>query len=134
MININKFIYGCTTSLSIRHGLIWSNGGLVITRLNKVSEEILYLARKDFTSHCVRVKPLIHQGRIISEEGVRQGRGGLETRCDVLIWGLWERQTDAIINIIFGDTDTGTYKHEPTEKILFWWDNQKKDNHNKKFH
>ena len=123
MININKFIYGCTTSLSIRHGLIWSNGGLVITRLNKVSEEILYLARKDFTSHCVRVKPLIHQGRIISEEGVRQGRVRLDTRGDIIIQGLWEIQTDAIIDVRFGDSYMNPYKNEPMYKLLAYWDN-----------
>ena len=42
----------------------------------------------------------------------------LETIGDALIWGLWEINTDAIINIRFGDLESDTYKHELMNKIL----------------
>ena len=71
---------------------------------------------------------------MISEEEVCQGRGLLETRCDVLIQGLWEHPTEAIVNVKFGDADTDTYKHDPMDKLLDCWDNQKKDNHGKQYH
>ena len=96
---------GCYQSFYIRHGLICSHRGLIISHHNQVHDEILYLNQQDFPSNCVPGEPLIHQGHSRSEEEVRQGRNGLETWCDVLIWGLWESQTDAIINVIFGDSN-----------------------------
>ena len=55
----------------------------------------------------------------------------METSSDALFRGLWERQTDAIIDIIFGDADVEMYKNEPTDKLLDHWENQNKDNHGK---
>ena len=52
-------------------------------------DEILYLSLRAFPSQCIYGEPLINQGRIISGEEVRQVRGELETRGDVIIWGLW---------------------------------------------
>ena len=45
-----------------------------------------------------------------------------------------EIQTEAIIDVIFGDSDTDTYNNEPTDKLLARWDKQKKDNHGKHCH
>ena len=45
-------------------------------------------------------------------------RAILYTRGDVLIWGLWEIHTDATIDVIFGDLDADTYKHEPVDNLL----------------
>ena len=58
----------------------------------------------------------------------------METQGDVLIWGLWESQTEAIINIIFGDLDKETYKKEPTDKHLDCWEKENKDKHGKHCH
>ena len=58
----------------------------------------------------------------------------METRGDVPKWGLWERQTDAIIGIKFGDFDADTYEHESMYKLLDGWYNQNKDNHGKHYH
>ena len=58
----------------------------------------------------------------------------METRGDVLIWGLWESQTDAIIDVKFGDTDTDTYKHELMDKLLARWENKNKDEHVNHYH
>ena len=43
--------------------------------------------------------------------GVRQGSDILDSRGDVLIQGLWELQTDAIINIKLGDAYVDTYRY-----------------------
>ena len=40
----------------------------------------------------------------------------METRGDVLVWGLWELQTAAIINI--GDANNDTYNNELMDDIL----------------
>ena len=42
----------------------------------------------------------------------------METRGDILVWVLWEIQTDAIIDIRFGDSNFDTYKHETMDKLL----------------
>ena len=54
-----------------------------------------------------------------------QSRVRLETRCDFLIKGLWESQTDAIIDVIFGDTDADAYNNEPVKNILAHWEREK---------
>ena len=46
----------------------------------------------------------------------------MEKRGDVLIQGLWEVQTDAIIDVIFDDADIYTYRYEPMDKILDFWE------------
>ena len=43
-------------------------------------------------------------------------------------------QTDAIINVRFGDSDADTYKYEPMDKLLARWDMKKKDNNGKHCH
>ena len=88
---------------SVRHGLSCSDRGLVIARHNKVHDELLCLSRRASPSQCVRGKPLIHQGRSRSDEEIRQGRDGLEKIDDDFIRGLWESQTDSIIDVRFGD-------------------------------
>ena len=37
-------------------------------------------------------------------------------------------QTDAIINVRFGDSDADTYKYEPMDKLLARWNMENKDN------
>ena len=79
---------GCAQSFSVCYGLNWSNRGIVVACHNKVYDEILYLSLRAFPSQFIRGEPLIHQGRRISGEEVRQVRGELETRGYVIIRGL----------------------------------------------
>ena len=46
----------------------------------------------------------------------------METRGGILIQGLWEIHTDAIIDIIFGYDDADTYKYDPMDKLLVIWE------------
>ena len=50
--------------------------------------------------------------------GLQQTRGKctpggreLDTQGNVIIWGLWEIQTDTIIEVRFGDSDADTYNN-----------------------
>ena len=104
--------------LYVRHILSCRIGGLVSARHDKVRDEILYLNQQDFPSNCICKKNFINQGRSRLEEEVSQGLEVLETRGDVLIRGLWEIQTEAIIDVRFGYADAGTYKHKPMYKLL----------------
>ena len=77
--------------------------------------------KNPFTTNCVCEKPLIYQGRIISEEDIIQERGGLYTRVDVLTWELWEIQIGAIIEVILGYQDCNNHKKEPMGTLLDQW-------------
>ena len=55
----------------------------------------------------------------------------METRGDVLVWGLWERHNDTIIDVRFVYSDTDTYKHELMYKLMACWEKQKKDKYSK---
>ena len=52
---------------------------------------------------------------------VNQGRSGLETRYDVVIWGLWESYTEAIIDVRLGHPGCYYHKKKPMVTILDWW-------------
>ena len=116
--NFLKKSNGCSKSFSVRHGISSRNEGLFISCHNEVRNNLLYPDQQAFPFHCVLRKPLINQVHSRSEEELHQGRGGLETRNDIIIRGLWERQTESIIGVIFGDLDAYTYNHELMDKLL----------------
>ena len=125
----------CGTAFDVCHTLSCSKGGLVIKRHNKVHDELLDLARRDFTSASVHVEPLIHQGRNISEREIRQGGDkDKETQGYVMIQFLWDQQTESIIDIKLGDTDVDSYKYEQMAALLDWWETIKEDKHSKNYH
>ena len=103
------------------HAISFSNGGLVITHHNNICDGNVYLARQAFSPHCVCGEPLIHVFHSISEEEVHHGGRVPETQCDVSTRGLWESQTEEIIDIRFGDADTETWVPEGVDKILAQW-------------
>ena len=51
-----------------------------------------------------------------------------------MIQGLWDQQTDTIINVKPGDTDADSYKYETMAALLAWWETIKKDKHDKHCH
>ena len=55
----------------------------------------------------------------------------METKGDVLIWGLWESKTGAIIDVRFGYSDRDTYKKDTTKPLLSWWVKENKDKQSK---
>ena len=58
----------------------------------------------------------------------------LETWCDMLIRGLWEIQTTAIIDVRFGDADAETYKTKEIDKIFPRWEQMKKYKYGQQCH
>ena len=50
--------------------------------------------------------------------GVHRGSNIPETRADLLIRGLWEIHTDAIINVVFADADSEIYVKEVMDIVL----------------
>ena len=113
----------------VHHALSCPNGGLVIARHNEIHDEIIHLARQNFSPNCARGEHLIHLGRSISEEEVHHGGSVPETRGDVSIWGLWESQTEAIIDVRFRNADTDSRNPVIMDKLLAGWEKLKKDNY-----
>ena len=68
---------------------------------NEVCDDLIQITKCAFEHNCVHRKPLIYQGHSISNNKVHHGRGEKYTIGNVLIRGVWERQTDAIIDIRF---------------------------------
>ena len=58
----------------------------------------------------------------------------MDTQVGVLIWGLWEIQTGAIINVIFRASYAETYIKEPIDELLSHWEKEKKDKQGKHCH
>ena len=51
-----------------------------------------------------------------------------------MIWGLWDRQVEAIIDVKLGDSDADSYKYEPMAALLARWETIKNDKHCKHCH
>ena len=83
-------------------------------------DKLVHLAKHTFQQNYIGGEPLIHQGRRISNNEVRHWRVEKETRYDILIWGIWERQTDTVIVIRFRDADCDSYNKYPMRSLLSW--------------
>jgi hypothetical protein len=89
----------CGQKFTVRHALECKKGGLVISRLNEIREELSDPASKAIIPSAVRDVPLIHNSRTTvemtaSEESSPQVTRSLhknkgEERGDVLIRGFW---------------------------------------------
>ena len=85
-------------------------------------------------SSAVCAKTLIYQGHRISERDIRQESQKLETRGDIMIRGLWDRQNSTVTGIKLWDSNTDTYRFDPMAALLDWWDKNNKNNHGKNCH
>ena len=127
-VNLQSHCDGCGTAFGVTHTLSCSIGGLAIACHNEIRDGLLYLSQRAFTSAYVRVKPLIHQGHNRSKLKIRQGSDKhKDTRVDVVIRGLWDRQVKAIMDVKLGDADADTYKYEPMKSLLDRWENINKE-------
>ena len=48
-----------------------------------------------------------------------------------MIRGLWDQQDDTITDIKLGYDNTYSYKYEPMDMLLAWWENITKNKHGK---
>ena len=107
------------TAFEVCHILICNKGVLVIARHNEVHDKLLYLAWQDFTLASVRARPLICQGCTISEREICQGSDKeQDTWGDVMIRGLWDQQSNSIIDVKLNNADADSYKHDPMAALL----------------
>ena len=98
------------TAFGVTHSLSCITGSLFIGYHNEICDGILCISRWAFSPVSVRTEPLIHHGRTISEQVIRQGSyKDKETREDVIIRFLWDRQVESIIDVKLGNTDVDSY-------------------------
>ena len=116
--NIQNKCNGCMQTLLLCHTLIFPNGGLVIARHNEICDKIIHLTKKYFYLNCVHEKTTTHLVRRRSEEEVIHGGSVPETWGDVSILGLWESQTEAIIDVRFGYSEMDSWKPVRMDKLL----------------
>ena len=108
-VNLQIHCDRCGTAFGVAHSLSCSIGGLVIACHNKICDKLLYIPWPAFTSAYVRAEPPIHQGHTRSDQEMRQGSDkDKETQGGIMIWGLWDCQVKAIIDIKLGDSDGDT--------------------------
>jgi hypothetical protein len=106
----------------------------VISRHNEIRDELVDLASKALTPSAVRDEPRIHTSRpaeplrttdqnpVIRNLHKRQG----EERGDVLIRGLWQQGTDAIIDVRITDLDAKSNISRAPMKVLAAHEREKK--------
>ena len=102
----------------VRHALILPNGGLVVASHNEIRDNIIHLTKQYFSPTWIRGEPLIHVGRSIYEEEVHQVGIIPEMRGNMSIWGLWEIQIEAIIYVMFVDSELETWNPFLMDKLL----------------
>ena len=117
----NTQYIGCSKSFSVHHVLNFQRVGLFIAHHNDVNGKLIHLANCDFSLNWIYVTPIINQGRSRSNEEVHQDREENYNRGDFIIRGLWELQTNTIVDVIFGDANCVTYNKEPIISLLARW-------------
>jgi hypothetical protein len=120
---------GCQQKFSVRHALECKRGGLVISRHNKIRDELSDLASKAFFPSAVRDEPIIHTSRA-SEPRSSPGKPAspavkrlfqnnrTEDRDDILVRGLWARGTDCIIDVRITDVDAKSQRSKDPLKVF----------------
>jgi hypothetical protein len=126
---------GCNAKFSVGHALQCKKGGMVVARHNEIRDELGFLATLATTSSSVRDEPLIHTGLNAIVRGTAAQQAGPNStgrneenaeRGDLLIRGLWTKQTSCIVDVRVTDTDAASYASSTPEKVLRKHEQEKK--------
>ena len=135
LLNMPKKCDGCGAKFSVEHALGCKKGGLVTVRHNEVRDELAYLATLATSSSRVRDEPLIqicHSTRSTGLPGAARTQqstpaptpntvhvdGHWFDRGDLLIHGLYEKQTSCILDVRVTDTDQPSYRSSAPEVVI----------------
>jgi hypothetical protein len=121
---------------SVRHALECKKGSLVISRHDEIQDELIELASKAFSPSKVCDEPTslkCRNSEVKSDEESNENsvkrlfrNQRNEDRGDILIRGLWERGTDAIIDVRVTDVDTKSKRSKDPHKVLAAHEREKK--------
>jgi hypothetical protein len=127
---------GCGQKFTIQHALECKKGGKVIQRHNELRDEIGNLAAKAFIPSAIRNEPLIHTScpavkmpaldPAHPSVSLNLHKNRSADRGDLSIRGLWQRQTDCIIDVRVTDTDSKSNLSKDPAKVLEAHEKEKK--------
>eukprot|EP00978_Attheya_sp_CCMP212_P032240 scaffold124880_cov38-Attheya_sp.AAC.2 len=136
LLNLPEKCDGCGAKFSAGHALQCKTGGLVIMRYNEVKDEIGYLAGITISSNAVRDEPLINQGHAATGGAAANANANPQPNDhqatpeglhgDLLVQGVWSKQTSCIIDVRICDTDSNSYLSSTPEKVLWKQELEKK--------
>jgi hypothetical protein len=131
----------CLQKFSVRHGLECKTGGLIISRHNKIQDELSDLAWKALSPSSVCDKQKILNSHVLESKGVDESKvdpvkhlflrnnNCKEDHGDILIRGHWTRGTDCIIDICITDADAKLDRSKDPTKVLATHEPEKKRKH-----
>jgi hypothetical protein len=128
---------GCLQKFSVRHALECKTGNLVISRHNKIRDELSDLASKALSPSSVHDEPKILNSCVLESKGADESKTDPvkrlfcnkncnEDRDDILIRGLWTRGTDCIIDVHITDVDAKSNRSKDPIKVLATHEREKK--------
>lgn len=100
---------GCGKGFSLDHGLNCPNGGNIIRRHNEIRDVAGQMASMVY-SH-VKSEPVVRE----------QGCGGKDDNglvCDLAVRGVWNPQTDVLLDFKIVNTDAQSYVNRPVKSVL----------------
>ena len=100
---------GCGAKFSLDHGLNCANGGNLIQRHNEVRDVTGQLAALAF--------PHVTREPVVKESGSGAGEGG-GLVCDLAVRGVWNPQTEALLDFCFVNTDAQSYASRSVTSVL----------------
>eukprot|EP00957_Ditylum_brightwellii_P159564 12146622-Ditylum_brightwellii.AAC.1 len=109
---------GCGKKFGLKHALDCKTGGLITARHDELRDKLCVVGTQTYSPAAIRDKPYIKNGRncnIWSHEATdnspvriierKKGEEEGELRGDLSIRGLWNRQTDTIIDVRITNSD-----------------------------
>ena len=124
-----KYFDGCMQTFLVCHALSYPNSGLIIARHNEIHDEIVHLAKQSLSPNCISGELLVHLVRSRYDEEVCLRGRVPETWGEMSIWGLWDSQTEAIIDARLVDADVDTWEPVIMCNLLTGWKKTKKEKH-----
>ena len=142
--HLQKKCDGCGCKFTIEHALKCKKGGLVVGRHNEVRDVAGSLAMQALSPNRVRDEPLIiighdSTGSTAPASATTHGPspptppatpthqdGALFDRGDLLINGLYEKQTACVIDVRVTDTDQPAYRGQLPSAVLATHEKEKK--------
>eukprot|EP00957_Ditylum_brightwellii_P025147 1903165-Ditylum_brightwellii.AAC.1 len=142
-----KVCNGCGKCHTLQHALQCKTGGLITACHNKSRDDLGLTASQTYTPIAIRDNPKVLTCQEYSVKGECPESAAPQAPQDLLvqvikskdkqkdprlygellICGLWQTQTDAIIDVRSTDTDTKSYISKPLESVLAAQENEKRD-------
>ena len=117
IVDMPGFCDGCDAPTSVDHALNCKKGGLVIKRHNEVRDSLGEIMGKGYNN--------VVKEPIVREPDISNDTPGLV--ADLAIRGLWQPQTEALLDVRVVDTDAKSYCHRPVDQVIHSAEKEKKD-------